>query len=99
MAQYGRLEPLAEVDLRPQSSVLVDIRYGDHAERLSLKLEQTVADLKKALKPLVQLPCNKMRVFHVAPALGPQELKYGGRALHSYKMRDGDEILVVPKDL
>lgn len=99
VAQYGRLEPLAEVDLRPQSSVLVDIRYGEHAERLSLKLEQTVADLKKALKPLVQLPCNKMRVFHVAPALGPQELKYGGRALHSYKMRDGDEILVVPKDL
>lgn len=99
VAQYGRLEPLADVDLRPQSSVVVEIRYMEHAEQLSLPLAQTVAELKKTLRGLIQLPCNKMRVYHVTPALGPQELKYGGRALHSYKVHDGDEILVVPKDV
>lgn len=99
MAQYGHLEPLADVDLRPESSVLVDVRFGEQVERLSLKLEQTAAELKRALRHMVQLPSNKMRVFHVAAGMGPQELKHGGRALHSYQMRDGDEIVVVPKDL
>ena len=99
LAQYGRLEPLADVDLRPQSSILMDVRCGERVERLSLRLDQTVAELKRTLRPVVQLPCSKMRVYHVAPALGTQELKYGGRALHSYQMREGEEILVVPKDL
>lgn len=101
LARYGRLAPLAEVDLRPLSSVQVDLRCGDHTDPLDLRLDQTVADLKKQLKAVVQLPPNKMRVYYIDRQLGyalePQELKYGGRALHSYSIRDGDEILVVPK--
>lgn len=101
VARYGRLAPLAEVDLRPPCHVQVDLRFGDHAEPLELRLDQTVADLKKQLKSVLQLPPNKMRMYyigrHLGCALDPQELKYGGRALHSYSIRDGDEILVVPK--
>lgn len=101
MARYGRLAPLAEVDLRPLSSAQVDLRFGDQIEQLELRLEQTVAELKKQLRPVVQLPANKMRVYYIDRQLGyalaPQELKYGGRALHSFSIRDGDEILVVPK--
>lgn len=101
MARYGRLEPLAEVDLRPLSCVQVEIRFGNHTEHLDLRLDQTVADLKKELRSIIQLPANKMRVYYIdrqmGYALAPQELKYGGRALHSYSIRDGDEILVVPK--
>uniref|UniRef100_A0AAR2IMS2 Ubiquitin-like domain-containing protein n=2 Tax=Pygocentrus nattereri TaxID=42514 RepID=A0AAR2IMS2_PYGNA len=101
VARYGHLAPLADVDLRPLSSAQVELRFGDHSEQLELRLDQTVADLKKQLRPVVQLPVNKMRVYFIDQQLGyalaPQELKYGGRALHSYSIRDGDEILVVPK--
>ncbi|XP_007257012.3 tubulin-specific chaperone cofactor E-like protein [Astyanax mexicanus] len=101
VARYGRLEPLAEVDLRPLSSAQVELRFADHSEQLELRLDQTVADFKKQLRPLVQLPANKMRVYYIDRQLGyalaPQELRYGARALHSYSIRDGDEILVVPK--
>lgn len=100
MAQYGQLEPLADVDLRPESTVLVDVRCDEQVvERLNVQLEQSVADLKRVLRHIAKLPGNKMRVYHVAAGMGPQELKHGGRALHSYQMRDGDEIVVVPKDL
>ncbi|XP_063059558.1 tubulin-specific chaperone cofactor E-like protein [Engraulis encrasicolus] len=100
VAQYGQLEPLADVDLRPESTVLVDVRCDEQVvERLNVQLEQSVADLKRVLRHIAKLPGNKMRVYHVAAGMGPQELKHGGRALHSYQMRDGDEIVVVPKDL
>lgn len=101
VARYGRLAPLAEVDLRPLSCVHVKLRFAEHTEQLELRLDQTVADLKKHLRPLLQLPAIKMRVYYIDRQLGyalaPQELKYGIRALHSYSIRDGDEILVVPK--
>lgn len=101
MARYGRLARLADIDLRPLSCVQVELHFGDDIEQLELRLDQTVADLKKQLRPVVQLPANKMRVYYIDRQLGyalaPQELKYGARALHSYSIRDGDEILVVPK--
>uniref|UniRef100_A0A8C1SLK3 Tubulin folding cofactor E-like b n=1 Tax=Cyprinus carpio TaxID=7962 RepID=A0A8C1SLK3_CYPCA len=101
VARYGRLAPLAEVDLRPLFHVQVEVRFGDQTEPLELRLDQTVADLKKQLRAMVQLPPNKIRVYYIDRQLGyalePQEMKYGARALHSYSIRDGDEILVVPK--
>lgn len=100
MSKYGHLAPLAEVDLTPRSTV-VDVRCGDRVEAVSLRLEQTVFDLKKQLKALLQLPHNGIRLFHIDREMcsvqGPEELKCGPRALHSYSIRDGDEILVIPK--
>ncbi|XP_026108169.1 tubulin-specific chaperone cofactor E-like protein [Carassius auratus] len=101
VARYGRLAPLAEVDLRPLCHVQVEVRFEDQTEPLELRLDQTVADLKKHLRAVVQLPPKKIRVYYIDRQLGyalePQEMKYGARALHSYSIRDGDEILVVPK--
>ncbi|XP_036974939.1 tubulin-specific chaperone cofactor E-like protein isoform X1 [Acanthopagrus latus] len=100
VSKYGHLAPLAEVDLSPRST-MVDVRCGEKVEPVSLRLEQTVADLKKQLKALLQLPTNGIRLFYIdremCSVLGPEELKCGSRALHSYGIRDGDEILVVPK--
>ncbi|XP_062341284.1 tubulin-specific chaperone cofactor E-like protein isoform X2 [Osmerus eperlanus] len=100
VAKYGRLAPLVEVDLSPRCAQ-VEVRWGEQVEQLSLRMEQTVADLKKELRALVQLPANGMRLFYISRELlgsfGPEEMKYGSRALHSYSMQDGDEILVVPK--
>lgn len=100
MSKYGQLAPLAEVDLSPRSTT-VDVRWGERVEAVSLRLEQTVGDLKKQLRALLQLPTNGIRLFYInremCDVLGPEELKCGCRALHSYCIRDGDEILVVPK--
>ena len=69
--------------------------------QVNVRLDQTVAELKKQLKEVVQLPTNHMRVYYIDKDLccvfGPEEMKYSTRALHSYSIRDGDEILVVPK--
>lgn len=100
VSKYGQLAPLADVDLRPRST-MVDVRWGERVEAVSLRLEQTVGDLKKQLKALLQLPTNGIRLFYIdremCSVVGPEELKCGSRALHSYSIRDGDEILVVPK--
>ncbi|XP_071378253.1 tubulin-specific chaperone cofactor E-like protein [Centroberyx affinis] len=100
VSKYGHLAPLAEVDLSPRSAT-VDVRWGERVEAVSLRLEQTVGELKKQLKALLQLPTNGTRLFYInremCSVLGPEEMKYGCRALHSYSIRDGDEILVVPK--
>ncbi|XP_077402757.1 tubulin-specific chaperone cofactor E-like protein isoform X4 [Vanacampus margaritifer] len=101
VSKYGQLAPLADVDLSPRCTT-VDVRWGDRVEAVSLRLEQTVSDLRKQLRALLQLPSNGTRLFYIdremSSVLGPEELKCGFRALHSYSIRDGDEILVVPKN-
>lgn len=100
VSKYGHLAPLAQVDLRPRST-LVKVRCGERMEAVSLRLQLSVLELKKQLSDLLQLPHNGTRLFYVdqemCSVLGPQELRCGSRALHSYGIRDGDEILVVPK--
>lgn len=100
VSKYGRLAPLAEVDLSPRST-MVDVRWGERVEATSLHLEQTVAELRKHIRALLQLPHHGIRLFYInremCSVLGPEELKCGTRALHSYRIQDGDEILVVPK--
>lgn len=99
VTKYGKLAPLAEIDLRPRCHAKVEVRYEDKVEQVSIRLDQTVAGLKKQLRTVVQLPTSNMRLYYIdkSSAFGPDELKYRARALHSYSIQDGDEILVVPK--
>ncbi|KAL0174084.1 hypothetical protein M9458_030052, partial [Cirrhinus mrigala] len=92
VTKYGKLAPLAEIDLRPRCHAKVDVRFED-------QVEQTVGELKKQLRTVVQLPTSNMRLYYIdkGTAFGPDELKYSTRALHSYSIQDGDEILVVRK--
>ncbi|XP_054853592.1 tubulin-specific chaperone cofactor E-like protein [Eublepharis macularius] len=99
VTKYGKLEKLAVVDLRPRSSAKVEVHFKDQVEEMTVRLDQTVAELKKQLKTLVQLPTSSMLVTHCdheAP-FGPEEMKYNSRALHSYGIRDGDIIYVDSK--
>ncbi|CAI5694721.1 unnamed protein product [Oreochromis niloticus] len=97
--KYGKLEPLAEIDLRPRCRAQVEVHCEEKVEQLSIRLDQTVAELKKQLTTVVQLSTNSMRLYYIdkGSAFGPEEMKYNTRALHSYSIQDGDEILVVPK--
>ncbi|XP_029107111.1 tubulin-specific chaperone cofactor E-like protein isoform X2 [Scleropages formosus] len=101
VTKYGKLEPLADIDLRPRCHAKVDVRFEDKVELTRIRLDQTVAELKKQLRTVVQLPTTNMRLYYIDKelgcAFGPEEMKYSSRVLHSYNIRDGDEILVVPK--
>lgn len=99
VTKYGKLAPLAEIDLRPRCRAKVEVRYEDRVEQVSIRLDQTVAELKKQLRNVVQLSTSNMRIYYIdkCSAFGPDELKYNARALHSYSIQDGDEILVVAK--
>lgn len=100
VTKYGKLEPLAEVDLRPRCHAQVEVHFEEKVEELNIRLDQTVAELKKQLATVVQLSTNGMRLYYIdkGSAFGPEEMKYNTRALHSYSIQDGDEILVVPKN-
>ncbi|KAK2912858.1 hypothetical protein Q8A73_006971 [Channa argus] len=99
VTKYGKLEPLAEIDLRPRYHAQVEVHCEEKVEQLSIRLDQTVAELKKQLTTVVQLSTNSMRLYYIdkCSIFGPEEMKYNTRALHSYSIQDGDEILVVPK--
>ncbi|XP_067826901.1 tubulin-specific chaperone cofactor E-like protein isoform X2 [Heptranchias perlo] len=101
VTQYGVLEPLAVVDLRPQSRAKVEVHFEGKVEVMNIRLDQTVADLKKQLRTVVQLSTNNMRLYYIdqdmVKAFGPEEMKFSTRALHSFSIRDGDEIHVEPK--
>ncbi|XP_072310847.1 tubulin folding cofactor E-like a [Eucyclogobius newberryi] len=100
VTKYGKLEPLAEVDLRPRCRAQVEVHCDEKVEQLNIRLDQTVAELKKQLAKVVQLSANGMRIYYIDKnsAFGPEEMKYKTRGLHSYSIHDGDEILVVPKN-
>ncbi|TTO95312.1 Tubulin-specific chaperone cofactor E-like protein [Bagarius yarrelli] len=101
VTKYGKLAPLAEIDLRPRCHAKVEVHCEDRVEEVRIRLDQTVAELKKQLKTVVRLSASNMRLYYIDKdmhsAFGPEEMKYSTRALHSYSIQDGDEILVVPK--
>ncbi|CAL9684229.1 unnamed protein product [Knipowitschia caucasica] len=100
VTKYGKLEPLAEVDLRPRCRAQVEVHCDDKVEQVNIRLDQNVAELKKRLATVVQLTANSMRLYYIdkSSVFGPEEMKYNTRGLHSYSIQDGDEILVVPKN-
>ncbi|KAJ7990287.1 hypothetical protein DPEC_G00298750 [Dallia pectoralis] len=99
VTKYGKLEPLAEIDLRPRCHAEVEVQCEDVVEQVSIRLDQTVAELKKQLRTVVQLSASQMRLYYIDKdsVFGPEEMKYHTRALHSYSIQDGDQLLVVPK--
>lgn len=80
---------------RGRGSVLNTSRLS----QVNIRLDQTVAELKKQLTGVVRLSSNSMRLYYIdkCSAFGPEEMKYNTRVLHSYGIQDGDELMVVPK--
>lgn len=98
---HGKLDPLVNIDLRPEKRVKVTFTYGDTSEVRSVDVYRTVIDLKSRLERLAGIPVNKMRLFYVDQELrdlqGPEEMKYPHKQLYSYNIRSGDEIIIDQK--
>lgn len=95
---HGKLDPLVNVDLRPEKRVKVTFTCGSNSETRSVDVYRTVLDLKSKLEPFAGFSAARMRLFYVDQDLrdmqGPEEMKYPHKQLYSYNIRSGDEIII-----
>ncbi|GJQ78831.1 hypothetical protein Trydic_g2673 [Trypoxylus dichotomus] len=95
---HGKLDPLVNVDLRPEKRVKVTFTCGSNSEVRSVDVYRTVSDLKTKLEQFAGFSAAKMRLFYVDQDLrdiqGPEEMKYPHKQLYSYNIRSGDEIII-----
>lgn len=98
---HGKLNPLVQVDLKPEKKVKVTFRLGEQSESICISVYQTVLELKQKLESFAGFPPLKMRLFYadqdLKGAFGPEEMKYSQKLLYSYNIASGDEIFVDEK--
>ncbi|KAL1506392.1 hypothetical protein ABEB36_005764 [Hypothenemus hampei] len=98
---HGKLDPLVNVDLRPEKRVRITFTCGSNSEIKSVDIYRTVSDLKQRLEGFAGFPASKMRLFYVDQDLrdiqGPELMRYPSKQLFSYNIRSGDEIIIVCK--
>ena len=101
VAIHGKLDPLVQVDLKPEKRVKVTFTYGDLVEVRSVDVYRTVFELKTKLETMVKIPANRMRLFYVDQVMkaqyGPEEMLYPSKQLYRYNIRNGDEIIIDSK--
>lgn len=98
---HGKLDPLVNIDLTPESKVPVTIVCGEKCEQHTLDVYQTVSELKQKLEKFSGIPTHRMRVFYadqqVCSVIGPEEMKFPNKRLYSYNIVKGDQIIVDSK--
>ncbi|KAF5293868.1 hypothetical protein FQR65_LT10971 [Abscondita terminalis] len=98
VSRHGKLDPLVNVDLRPEKRVKVTFTCGNNSEIRSVDVYRTVNDLKLKLEAFAGFSAPNMRLFYVDQELrdhqGPEEMRYPHKRLYSYNIRSGDEIII-----
>lgn len=101
VARHGRLDPLVNIDLRPEKRVKVKFTCGCNTDVRLVDVYRSVFDLKTKLAAFAGFSANKMRLFYVDQDIkdiqGPEEMKYPHKRLYSYNIRSGDEIIIDSK--
>lgn len=62
---HGKLDPLVNVDLRPEKRVKVTFTCGNNSEVRSVDVYRTVTDLKVKLEEFAGFSASKMKLFYV----------------------------------
>lgn len=62
---HGKLDPLVNVDLRPEKRVKVKFTCGSNSEIRSVDVYRTVSDLKSKLEGFAGFSAGKMRLYYV----------------------------------
>ncbi|KAJ8949476.1 hypothetical protein NQ318_005943 [Aromia moschata] len=95
---HGKLDPLVNVDLRPEKRVKVKFSCGSNSEVKSVDVYLTVTELKSKLETFAGFSAARMRLYYVDQELPdfrvPEEMKYPSKRLYSYNIRSGDEIII-----
>ena len=96
VATYGVPTQLAEVDLSPQTSVEVLLRFGEKSLLQKVDVRWTLQQLKKELVEFVGEPAKNFRVFLNDPEAWYvfDEMRLPSKKIFSYGVKDGVEILI-----
>ncbi|XP_050419874.1 tubulin-specific chaperone cofactor E-like protein [Adelges cooleyi] len=98
---HGKLDPLVNIDLTPESKVPVLLVCGEQCQQHTLDVYQTVSEFKQKLEKIFRIPAHRMRVFYadqqVCSVVGPEEMKFPNKRLYSYNIINGDQIIVDSK--
>ncbi|XP_049825291.1 tubulin-specific chaperone cofactor E-like protein isoform X2 [Aethina tumida] len=99
---HGKLDPLVNVDLKPEKKVKVTFTCGQKSEVRLVDVYRTVTDLKSKLETFAGFPASKMRLFYVDQdfkdtIMESEEMIYPKKQLYSYNIRSGDEIIIESK--
>ncbi|ALC40581.1 CG12214 [Drosophila busckii] len=100
LAVHGKLDPLVDVNLKPDKRVKVVFTFKDVCESRFVDIYLTVNDLKIKLEKLINLPPNKMRLYYLDQdyrEFGPEEMRFPNKKLYSYNIQSGDEIIIDAK--
>ncbi|CAL4121187.1 unnamed protein product [Meganyctiphanes norvegica] len=104
VSQHGDLEPLVEVNLKPEKYVKITVRYREKVLEKTLSVYLRVVDLKKLLEPELGLPASKMRLFYIDRGVGfgeayaPEEIKLNvKKQLYAMNVHTGDEFYIESK--
>ncbi|EDW02037.1 tubulin-specific chaperone cofactor E-like protein [Drosophila grimshawi] len=97
---HGQLDPLVNVNLKPEKRVKVLFTYNEISESRFVDIYLSVSDLKLKLEKLINLAPNKMRLYYLDQDYkehGPEEMRYPNKQLYSYNIQSGDEIIIDAK--
>uniref|UniRef100_A0A182NZN6 Ubiquitin-like domain-containing protein n=1 Tax=Anopheles epiroticus TaxID=199890 RepID=A0A182NZN6_9DIPT len=98
---HGQLDPLVNIDLRPERKVKVRFTFEDNSIERTVDVNRTVSDLKSRLERIFEVPAARMRLYYVDQDFrdlqGLEEMKYPHKVLYSYNIRSGDEIIIERK--
>ncbi|KAK7105938.1 tubulin-specific chaperone cofactor E-like protein isoform X1 [Littorina saxatilis] len=96
---HGRVNELANVNLKPQTVFSMDIVFDKHRERMEVNAKQTVRDFKKSLQNIAGMPSSKFVLFYLDKEthFGADRMIYPDKKLYSYNLKDGSEFIIEPK--
>ncbi|PAA64448.1 hypothetical protein BOX15_Mlig027535g1 [Macrostomum lignano] len=98
LAKHGRLDALAKVDLRPTQSVSLVLRYGNQSRTCQLATNQLIREVKQKVCAQFNVEPSRVGLYYIdqgmVGAMGPELLNLPGRAFHSYRPEDGDELIL-----
>ena len=97
VAKHGKVDKLVDVDLKPKVKARVEFHFEDKCEYHTIKLEQTVKNLKQWLSGnFVGFPPSSFCLFHHDPEsyCGTEQMRYENRLLYSCGVKDGDKIYI-----
>jgi hypothetical protein len=98
---HGELDPLVNVDLTPEIFVKVKIYHQDECREESISVRKTVKYFKNQLHQWFGIAPANMRLYYydtvISNAVGPEEMKWAGKGLYTYNVREGDYFVLDEK--
>lgn len=98
---HGRLDPLVNIDLRPEINIKVKIYHQDECREENISVRKTVKYFKNLLQGWFNIAPANMRLYYYDQVLsqvaGPEEMKCSQKCLYTYNVREGDYFVVDEK--